>query len=300
MSVVPFPFDDVDAPADSAMRVAGAILATYLAATLWPMLLYSEGSGTTGPLTAHVTALLMALVVVLARQPAIRPVRELLPLLLGPFLYVELRWLIPGMGLRHSDALVLRWEHALLRGNPSTSWAPAMPWPALSELLHLAYASYYLLVLVPPIALYVRGRRNAYAATMLALTLAYGVCFTTYVLFPVDGPRYLVGPAAAPNGPIRTFVLHLLEAGSSRGTAFPSSHVAASVVASLCALTFQRRLGVAVAVLTIGLTLGTVYGGFHYGVDALVGALVGVLCWLGARLLWRALRVTGSHTATAA
>lgn len=300
MSAVPLPSPEIDAPADRAMRVACGVLAAYLAATTWPMALYRERSGTTGPLAVHVAALLAALVVALPQRTEIRPVRDLLPLLLGPFLYVELRWLIPGLGHPHADGLVLHWEHAVFGGNPSTTWAPAMPWPMLSEVLHLAYASYYLLVLVPPIVLYARGRRDAYAATMLALTLVYGACFTTYVLFPVDGPRYLVGPAAAPNGPIRAFVLHLLEAGSSRGTAFPSSHVAAAVVASLCALTFQRRLGTAVALLTVGLALGTVYGGFHYGVDALVGALVGLLCWLLARAAWRALGVGGSQSATAA
>lgn len=300
MSVVLLPFTDIDTAADRAMRLAALVLAAYLAATTWPMALFSERSGTTGALAVHVGALLAALVVVFSRRAEIRPVRDLLPLLLGPFLYVELRWLIPGLGHAHADALVLQWEHVLFGGNPSSTWAPSMPWVLLSEALHLAYASYYLLVLAPPIVLYLRRRRNAYSATMLALTLVYGVCFTTYVLFPVDGPRYLVGPAAAPDGPVRAFVLHLLEAGSSRGTAFPSSHVAAAVVASLCALTFQWRIGVAVAALTVGLAFGTVYGGFHYGVDALVGALVGLLCWLMARVLWRALGVAGSQSATAA
>ncbi|HET9684178.1 MAG TPA: phosphatase PAP2 family protein [Gemmatimonadaceae bacterium] len=300
MSVVPLPFPEIDTPADRATRFAAVVLAVYLAATTWPMVLYSERSSTTGALAVHVAALLAALVVALSRRGEIRPVRDLLPLLLGPFLYVELRWLIPGLGHPHADALVLSWEHGLFGGNPSATWAPAMPWPLLSEALHLAYASYYLLVLAPPLVLYVRGRREAYAATMLALTLVYGVCFTTYVLFPVDGPRYLVGPAAAPNGPVRAFVLHLLEAGSSRGTAFPSSHVAAAVVASLCALRFQRRLGVVVAVLTVGLALGTVYGGFHYGVDALAGVLVGLSGWLAARVLWRELGLAGSQSATAA
>jgi membrane-associated phospholipid phosphatase len=300
MSVAFLPSADVDTAADRAMRIAGVVLAVYLAATTWPMVRYGQSAHANGPLIVHAAAFIATLVVVLSRRPEIRSVRDLLPLFLGPFLYVELRWLIPGLGQPHFDPLVQRWEHALFGGSPSQAWAPAMPIPLLSETLHLAYASYYLLVLVPPIALYIRGQRDAYAATMLAFTLVYGACFATYVLFPVDGPRYLVGPAAAPEGPVRAFVLHLLEAGSSRGTAFPSSHVAASVVASLCALTFQRRLGLVVALLTAGLTLGTVYGGFHYGVDALAGGLTGALCWLAARRLWRAVAAAGSHTATAA
>ena len=299
MSVVPLPLPSREAPADRAARVSNAVIAAYLAVTIWPMVEYVRSTGDSASLILHLVALAGATAAVGSRRPEIRRLRDLLPLLLGPFLYVELRWLIPGVGRPHFDALVVLWEHALLAGNPSATWATAMPWTALSESLHLAYASYYAIVIVPPVVLYARRRRDAFAATMLALTFVYGACFTTYLLFPVDGPRYLVGPADAPHGPVRAFVLQLLDAGSSRGTAFPSSHVAASVVAALCALTFQRRLGMVVAVLTLGLALGTVYGGFHYGVDALAGVAVGVLCWLAARAAWRALSL-GAQSATAA
>ncbi|HEX5972751.1 MAG TPA: phosphatase PAP2 family protein [Gemmatimonadaceae bacterium] len=299
MSVVPLPSPAIETPADRAARLSNAVIAAYLAATTWPMAEYTRSTGDLVPALIHLIALLAAISVVAVTQPALRRLRDLLPLLLGPFLYVELRWLIPGMGRPHHDAIVVAWERALFSGTPSSTWAPAMPWRTLSELLHLAYASYYAIVLVPPLVLYLRGKRDAFAATMLALTIVYGACFTTYLFFPVDGPRYLVGPANAPVGPVRSFVLHLLEAGSSRGTAFPSSHVAAAVVASLCALTFQRRLGVVLAVLTVGLAAGTVYGGFHYAVDALVGALLGVACWLVARRSWRAFSLAGQR-ATAA
>ena len=163
-------------------------------------------------------------------------------------MYVELRWIIAGVG----HAAPRRDDHrlgasALSLESLGDARACAGTCRSLSEVLHLAYASYYLLVYLPPIALYVRGKRDAFVKTMLALTIVYGVCFITYALFPVDGPRYLVGPAAAPDGPVRRFVLALLERGSSRGTAFPSSHVAASLVAALCALRYQRRVGLVVA-----------------------------------------------------
>jgi membrane-associated phospholipid phosphatase len=299
MSVVPLTIPAVDSPADRALRISNGVIAAYLAATTWPMLADVRASGETGPLLAHLVALVAAVTVAGTQRSELRRLRDWLPLLLGPFLYVELRWLIPGLGRPHSDALVMQWEHALFGGNPSTTWALAMPSLALSEGLHFAYASYYALVLVPPIVLYARGRRNAFAATLLALTIVYGACFSVYLLFPVDGPRYLVGPAPAPAGPVRAFVLRLLESGSSRGTAFPSSHIAASVVSALCALSWQRRLGIVVSVLTVGLAMCTVYGGFHYGVDALAGAAVGLASWIGARAAWRALSL-GAQSATAA
>ena len=286
--------------ADRTIGASLALIAAYLTLTLWPALRDARATHDPRLTAVHVGVLLAALALVGTARRQLRTLRDLLPLAVGAFLYVELRWLIPGAGRPHADAVVIGWERMLFPTNPSATWAPSLPSAAVSEALHLAYASYYLLVLVPPVLLYLRGRRSEYARTMLALVLVYGVCFLTYLVFPVDGPRYLVGAAAAPEGPVRTAVLHLLAAGSSRGTAFPSSHVAASVVASLCALRFQRRLGIIVAAATVGLTLGTVYGGFHYAVDALAGAVVGLAAWLLANTLWRALSTRGAQSASAA
>ena len=280
--------------ANLALRVAGAIISAWFAATLWPMARYTQLSGDTLPLLLHISALCIALAITVPARPP-RAARDWLPLAMGPFLYIELRWLIVGTGRPHFDATIIAWEHALFGGNPSATWATRAPFLPLSEWLHLSYASYYLLVLLPPILLYLRGKRDAFARTLLALAIVYAACFITYLLFPVDGPRYLVGPAHAPDGPVRSFVLHLLAAGSSRGTAFPSSHVAASVVASLCALQSDRRVGTIVAVMTVGLTIATVYGGFHYGVDALGGLVVGFTSWALSRAIWRRLSSSDAY-----
>jgi membrane-associated phospholipid phosphatase len=288
------------ATADRTIGASLTLIAAYLVLTLWPAVRDAHATHDPRVLAMHVALLAAAATLAGTTRPGLRTLRDLVPLSVGAFLYVELRWLIPAVGRPHADAVVMVWERALFPTNPSATWAPSLPSLALSEALHLAYASYYLLVLAPPILLYLRGRRTEYARTMLALVLVYAVCFLTYLAFPVDGPRYLVGAAAAPEGPLRTFVLHLLAAGSSRGTAFPSSHVAASVVASLCALRFQRPLGLVVAGLTLGLALGTVYGGFHYAVDALAGVITGLAAWGVANTLWRALSTPGAQSASAA
>lgn len=285
---------------DRAVRIAGWITAAFLIATLWPMWRWSTSHANRTPPLLHLVALLVALGTLAAGPRAPQVVRDWMPLAIGPFLYVELRWLIEGLGRAHRDPVVLAWEHALFAGNPSSTWATRVPSAALSELLHFCYASYYLLVLGPPTLLYLMRRRQDFARTLLALTMVYAVCFTVYLLFPVDGPRYLVGPAHAPDGPVRSFVLHLLAAGSSRGTAFPSSHVAASVVASLSALQSSRRIGVPVSIITIGLMAATVYGGFHYAVDAVAGLVTGIIVWAVAAIIWRSLSDAGEQSASAA
>ena len=287
---------------DRSDRIGRAIaiaLAIYLTLVTWPITVDASASGSAVPLALHLTILGYTLILLAAPVRLRRPALDWLTLTIGPFMYIELRWIIAGLGAPHRDAAVVGWEHVLFPSNPSATLAPRLPVAWVSELLHFAYASYYLIVYLPPIALYLRGRRDAFVSTTLALIVVYGICFVTYALFPVDGPRYLVGAAAAPEGPIRSFVLTLLDRGSSRGTAFPSSHVAASVVSSLCALRHQRAVGIIVSVVTVALIIATVYGGFHYAVDALVGVILGGLAWFSAWLL-EALASRAVQRATAA
>ena len=291
---------DADRRSDQVARAIGRAIAIYLAAATWPVWRYARASESWTPLALHLVALAFVFAALGSRGAVRRPVLDWLVLTVGPFMYVELRWIIAGLGMPHRDTLVMAWERSFFPSNPSTTLAPRWHGVALSEALHLAYASYYLLIYLPSILLYLRRQRGAFVATALALTIVYGICFVVYAFFPVDGPRYLIGPAAAPDGPVRRFVLALLERGSSRGTAFPSSHVAASVVSALCALRYERRVGVVVSVMAGALTLATVYGGFHYAVDALVGVFLGTLSWAASVAVWNGFTSRGEQTATAA
>ena len=115
------------------------------------------------------------------------------------------------------------------------------------------------------------------------------LCFAIFVAFPVHGLRYLGVPEGVPEGPVRGLVLSLLERGSSRGAAFPSSHVAVIVAQTLLALRHHPRAGRWVLVIAIGLGAGAVHGGFHYAVDALAGTALGVLIVPVAPMLERRL-----------
>ena len=211
-----------------------------------------------------------------------------LPLLLVAFLYSELPILMLGLGgvagsgtgaTVYHDALIQRWEAAVFGGQPARTLAGAMPIRWLSELLHGAYLSYYAIIYVPPLVLYALGRRQAFAQCQTAVMLAFTTCFVVFVVFPVEGPRYLwPAPARVPDGWMREAVLWVLGRGSSRGTAFPSSHAAVAVAQSVTFWRVSRlRLSWVVAAVTGLLLVGAVYGGFHYAVDMMMGAVVGVV-----------------------
>ncbi len=209
------------------------------------------------------------------------------PLLLVPAFYFDLQILnVAVHGGRYFDAFVQDWDAAMFRGQPSRDLAVRFPVPALSEAMHFSYLSYYAIIYVPPILLYARGSRAAFRELVLAVMLTFVVHYLFFIFFPVQGPRYLF---PAPTGGIEHGAIYrathwLLGNASSRGTAFPSSHVGVATAISLTLLRYAPRIGIVAAVMTALLALGTVYGGFHYATDAWVGAAFGVAvaCGLAA------------------
>ncbi len=202
------------------------------------------------------------------------------PLILMPLLYTELATLnLAVWGGRYFDPVILSVEQAVFHAQPSRMLWQRFPYLPLSELLHSAYLSYYLIIYVPPIVLYAMGRRGDFRRLVFPLMLTYFVHYLVFVYFPVQGPRYLF-PApggALARGPVYRLAHHILESGSSRGAAFPSSHVAVSTAQALLVRRFLPRLFPYVAVAALLLAVGTVYGGFHYATDACVGFLMGIL-----------------------
>jgi membrane-associated phospholipid phosphatase len=186
-------------------------------------------------------------------------------------------------GVAH-DPLVQRWEEALFGGQVSLQWIRAFPSPAWSSLMHAAYLSYYAILALTILGLWGSGRRAGARQAILATMATFYACYTVFFAFPVAGPRYLLPAAdnAATAVPLAQLAHGLLERGSAWGTAFPSSHVAASLVAAVCAWRHWRALGAILVPAAVLLSLATVYCQFHYGVDALAGAVVAsvALCCL--------------------
>lgn len=207
------------------------------------------------------------------------------PLVLIPLLYSELEPLnIAVHGGRMFDPLIIAIEGAIFGGQPSSEWAAAMPWLPLSEALHAAYLSYYFIMYLPALAIWIRGTRTEFRQAVFTILLGFLTHYVFFIFFPVEGPRYR-NPAPGggiENGALYQLTHRLLESGSSRGAAFPSSHVGASAAVAVATLRVLPRTGVFLAFLTAGVALGAIYGGFHYAIDAVIGAA------LGAAVAWAA------------
>lgn len=255
-------------------------LAYVAVPTLALVLSFRDGPIRWWPLLLVGHALIVTCVLLAPRArnagPVGRFVGDLYPLLLLAALYGEIGIFTLHRGVVH-DAAIQALELRLFGAQVSVAWIRAMPNVALSWVLHLCYLAYYGILVAAPLGLWVSGRRDAARAALLAIMVTFYLHYAVFLFYPVAGPRYffpLADNAATAIWPAQA-IQQLLNGADSWGAAFPSSHVAATVVATGMAWLHWRALGLVLAPVALGLTLGVVYGQFHYGVDALAGVLVG-------------------------
>jgi membrane-associated phospholipid phosphatase len=207
-----------------------------------------------------------------------RTIREIYPLFLLPGLYSELD-ILNSAGIGVHDTLVQRWEMLVFGGQISREWWQAYPSRLWSTVFHGSYLSYYLIVSAPALYFAWRGDLEAVRRFVLVVIATFVLCYLAFIFVPVAGPYYeFPRPPAwfTQNLPAR-LVYEALATGSSYGAAFPSSHIAAAVAATLAAAHVSRSLGIVLLIPTALMTVGVVYCQMHYGVDALAGLVVGVL-----------------------
>ncbi|HWA16638.1 MAG TPA: phosphatase PAP2 family protein [Gemmatimonadales bacterium] len=209
-----------------------------------------------------------------------RPLRAILPILMLMALYPALD-ILNGFGaVQVHDPQVRSLEHALFGADISRTWWQAMPSRFWSTVLHAAYLSYYPILLGPPVYFLLRGDVSSTERTVRWVLSVFLLSYICFLFFPVAGPYYEFPRPAAwfLDNPAARLVYRALDRGSAYGAAFPSSHVAGTLVALAAAYRGSRWLGHVILLPAVLLTIGVVYCQMHYAVDALAGiALAGVV-----------------------
>jgi membrane-associated phospholipid phosphatase len=282
------------------------LVARGQAVSYWPLLL-----------AAHV--LIMGFVHALIRLHAAHPawgaldfLRHFYPVLLYTGFYRESgemnQILVSGL----LDPYFIRLEARLFGLQPSLVFMQRLPYPVVSELLYVAYFSYYVMIVGIGLALFFRNRQQFFHYISVVSFVFY-VCYLIYIFTPVMGPRIFfrdlvdyrlpvdVEPAVPPTFPeavqagimfkVMAWIYHTFE---TPGAAFPSSHVAVAITTLFFSFLYLRRIRWLHLVLVVLLCVSTVYCRYHYVVDVIAGGLTGaVLMALGNRLY---IRFGGSNT----
>ena len=184
-----------------------------------------------------------------------------------------------------------RW---LFGGTPAVMLSQAGR-PALDELMHGFYLSYYVLITAGIVLAWRGPTRGAptpgrgFHAAFTGMVLGFFLSFVWYPFLPARGPwehPALVDGLRPFGGWAFTRAIELIIAGAAvSGGCFPSAHVSGTWALTLGLWPFHRRAAAMFGVMAVGLSVACVYTRYHHAVDVMAGLAVAIVAtFVGRRL----------------
>ena len=214
-----------------------------------------------------------------SKNSVLRFVRSWYPLPLYIAFFEELRGLVHTVFPGWFDRWLIQFDYGFAGVHPYV-WLARFSSPAMDEFMQFAYMTYFLYLIILPAILYAQRDRLAYWTVMVSTALAHYSVYVISVLFPIESPFYSLAPleTKSPAGGYFTATIDLIERlARVHGAAFPSAHVAGSVVALLAAYRYRRWLFWVCLPFFASMCVATVYGRYHYVADVLAGIAVGAI-----------------------
>jgi membrane-associated phospholipid phosphatase len=202
--------------------------------------------------------------------------RHLYALPLYVYFFEELRGLVHLVFPGWFDAILIRFDYSIGHANPSV-WLTRFANPALNDFMQFSYMTYFIYLVALPAILYMRRDLRAFWTVMTSTAIAHYSVYVISILFPIESPHFALA-ALQPQlaGGASTALINLIEQfGRVHGAAFPSAHVAGSMVAILASWRYRRWLFWLCMPFFVCMMIATVYGGYHYVADVLAGMLTG-------------------------
>ena len=172
------------------------------------------------------------------------------------------------------DPALIKLDYLIFNGHPTVILEKIMS-PLLTDILQLAYATYYFIPVSFAAILLMNNQRDEFNRTLFLVLFCFYLSYLGYILMPAVGPRFTIDHLqnAELRGlfiaePIQS-VLNKLE-GIKRD-AFPSGHTAIPLVVLYLAYRFKRGLFWILLPIVSALIFSTVYCRYHYVVDVIAG-----------------------------
>jgi membrane-associated phospholipid phosphatase len=222
-----------------------------------------------------------------SRNVAVQLVRHWYPLPLYIFFFEELQGLVHLIFPGWFDRWLVQFDYNLAGVHPSV-WLARFANPALNDAMQFAYMTYFLFLVMLPAILYFEKDFVAFWTVMTATALAHYSVYVVAVLFPVESPYFSLASlhsTSLAGGPFTATIELVEHYGRVHGAAFPSAHVAGSMVAMLAARRYKPRLYWICLPFFAAMCIATVYGRYHYVADVIAGIAVGAMGWAGSEWL---------------
>ncbi len=216
-----------------------------------------------------------------------RVLRLLYPVILFTFFYRATGSLMFLLFDGFFDVQLTSFEKLIFGVNPTHYIDQNLLTPWLTEPISFSYFSYYFMIPVFFVILYVKKDYEIIINAMSAICLTFFLSYMLFFLYPIEGPRWFFAGQYINDieGPIfRRLVEMVIDTGAVRGGCMPSSHFGIALVLTMYCIKYYRKKAWIITILTFGLAIGTVWGRFHYVSDVIIGGLIGLLVTLG---MWK-------------
>lgn len=222
-----------------------------------------------------------------SRNSALRFARHWYPLPLYIFFFEELQGLVHIIFPGWFDRWLIQFDFNLTAVHPAV-WLAQFANPFLNDAMQFAYMTYFIFLITLPAILYFEKDFTAFWTVMTATAIAHYSVYAIAILFPIESPYFsLASLHSAPlaGGPFTKTIEFIEYYGRVHGAAFPSAHVAGSMVAILAARRYKPWLYWICLPFFVAMCVATVYGRYHYVADVIAGLIVGTAGWtIGEKL----------------
>jgi hypothetical protein len=262
-----------------------------------------------------INSVAIALIILLAYfrhttgSPLLRAVHNWYVVLLVFLSFKELYFMIkPLHSGRDYDDVLIAVDQWLFGVNP-TQWLMRYANPYVTEILQIAYTSFYFLFLVLGYELYRRHDRDMFHYFMFTCVYGFFLSYLGYFFLPAVGPRFTLHDFSALNDDLPGVLLTpylrwFVNAGGSvpmgvpnavaiAGTqrdVFPSGHTMMTLVLIYLSARLKARVRFFIYVIGTLLIMATVYQRYHYVIDLFAGAACMALCVTTSPRLYRAIK----------
>ncbi len=220
-------------------------------------------------------------------------VHAFLPVIIIPIIFDSLGDLIPMIWPRFLDDILIHIDHGLFGVDP-TVWMERIIHPMLTNLLQLAYISYYFIPITLGIVLALRKKQKNFDEAVFGIVLCFYLSYIGYLLVPAIGPRFTLdhlqttGFEASPMALAIQSALNRLE--NTKTDAFPSGHTAVTLMSLYYAWKSREKVLFWIFLPVVSaLVISTVYLRYHYVIDVIAGVLLSAVTIYLAPRLYKAL-----------
>lgn len=208
--------------------------------------------------------------------------------------FKELYLMIYPIHGRDYDGLFVAIDRWLFGADP-TVWLAQIAHPVLTEILQIAYSSFYFLLIIIGYELYRRGEPPVFLYYAFLVLYGFYLSYIGYFFLPAVGPRFTLHDFNALNDELPGLLLtNLLRDFVNWGESipvgvsnpleyaqrdvFPSGHTMMMLVMMHVAVKYGMKVKWFILVAGTLLIIGTVYLRYHYVIDVVAGILFYVLC----------------------